>query len=139
MNEPFVLRESIEDVTTLLTTAASDKGIELLVRIQTDLPSGFVGDVGRLRQVLTNLIGNAVKFTHDGYVLVDVSGSVSGDVASLQIDVKDTGIGIPKEQSEKIFSKFSQVDGSHTRNYDCLLYTSPSPRDLSTSRMPSSA
>lgn len=118
MHEPFLLRECIEDVTTLLSTAASDKGIEVLIRVQPGFPSGFVGDVGRIRQILTNLVGNAVKFTHEGYVLVDVSGHVENDVATIQIDVKDTGIGIPQAQCKTIFQKFSQVDGSNTRQYE---------------------
>jgi len=69
---PFVLRDSIDDVTTMLASSASDKNLELLVRMQPDLPSTYVGDVGRFRQIMTNLIGNALKFTHFGHVLVDI-------------------------------------------------------------------
>jgi len=74
LSEPFVLRDSVEDVTSLLASGVSDSGVDLLLRIQPDLPKTFLGDVGRVRQILTNIIGNAVKFTHEGHVLVDISG-----------------------------------------------------------------
>jgi len=115
---PFVLRDSIEDVTTMLSSAAADKDIDLLVRIQPDLPTTFMGDVGRLRQILTNLIGNALKFTHFGHVLVDVSGRENGDLIDLEIRVEDTGIGIPEEDLKNVFQKFQQVDGTTTREYE---------------------
>ncbi len=114
---PFILRDSIEDVTTMLSSAAADKDVDLLVRVQPDLPSTFYGDAGRLRQALTNLIGNALKFTHFGHVLIDVTGHTNGDLVDLKICVEDTGIGIPKEDLEKVFQKFQQVDGSTTREY----------------------
>jgi len=115
---PFVLREAIEDVMTLLSSSAAEKGIDLLVRVQPELPGTYVGDVGRLRQILTNLVGNAVKFTHFGHVLVDVSGHVAQGQAHLDICVQDTGIGIPKDQIEHVFDKFKQVDGTTTREYE---------------------
>ena len=115
---PFVLREAIEDVTTLLSSSTAEKGIDLLVRVQPELPSTFVGDVGRLRQILTNLVGNAVKFTHFGHVLVDVSGRIIEGQAHLDIRVEDTGIGIPEDQVEHVFDKFRQVDGTTTREYE---------------------
>ena len=115
---PFVLREAIEDVTTLLSSSAAEKGIDLLVRVQPELPATFLGDVGRLRQVLTNLVGNSVKFTHFGHVLVDVSGQIIDGQANLNIRVEDTGIGIPKEDLEHVFDKFKQVDGTTTREYE---------------------
>ena len=116
--EPFALRESVDDVTTLLTGSAAEKGIDLLVRYQPDLPDGFVGDAGRIRQILTNLIGNAIKFTHSGHVLVQVEGRVDGDAAALTLSVQDTGIGIPAAQVDQVFEKFRQVDGSNTRRYE---------------------
>ena len=115
---PFMLREAIEDVTTLLSSSAAEKGIDLLVRVQPELPGTYVGDVGRLRQVLTNLVGNAVKFTHFGHVLVDVSGTVTDGQARLDIRVEDTGIGIPKDDIAHVFDKFRQVDGTTTREYE---------------------
>lgn len=115
---PFVLSDSVEDVTALLSSSAADKDIDLLVRIQPDLPSTFIGDVGRIRQVLTNLVGNALKFTHFGHVLVDITGQKSGDNVELCIRVEDTGIGIPEKDIETVFQKFRQVDGTTTREYE---------------------
>ena len=116
--KPFILRDSIEDVTTMLSSSAAEKNIDMLVRMQPDLPSTYIGDVGRLRQVMTNLVGNALKFTHFGHVLVDVSGKVVGKHVDLVIRVEDTGIGIPKEQVANVFQKFRQVDGTNTREYE---------------------
>ena len=115
---PFPLREAIEDVTALLSSSAADKAIDLLVRLNPELPQAFVGDVGRIRQILTNLVGNAIKFTHHGHVLIDVNGSVIDDTAHLIITIEDTGIGIPAESLGGIFGKFKQVDGSTTREYE---------------------
>ena len=115
---PFPLREAIEDVTALLSSSAADKAIDLLVRLNPELPQAFVGDVGRIRQILTNLVGNAIKFTHHGHVLIDVNGSVIDDTAHLIITIEDTGIGIPAESLGDIFGKFKQVDGSTTREYE---------------------
>ena len=117
-NEPFLLRESIEDVTTLLASSAAAKNLDLLVRYHPDLPSTFVGDIGRVRQVMTNLIGNAIKFTESGHVLIDVTGDIERDMGSLTIRVEDTGIGIPADQVGGVFEKFRQVDGSNTRKYE---------------------
>ncbi|MCF6220577.1 MAG: response regulator [Robiginitomaculum sp.] len=115
---PFLLRETIEDVTSLLSSAAANTGIDLLLRMQPDLPTRYLGDVGRIRQIMTNLVGNAVKFTHKGHVLIDVKGEVVADNANLTIEVSDTGIGIPEDKLAHIFDKFSQVDGSTTREYE---------------------
>ncbi len=115
---PFVLRESLEDVTTLLSNTAAEKGIDLLIRYRPELPRTFVGDIGRMRQVMTNLVGNALKFTNEGHVLVDVSGNIAGDIAKLVIRVEDTGIGIPADQIDNVFEKFRQVDGSASRQYE---------------------
>ena len=115
--EPFLLRESLEDVTALLSTTATDTGIDLLLRIDPDIPESYIGDVGRVRQVLTNLVGNALKFTHEGHVLIDVTASVVDETAKLTIDVGDTGIGIAEDKLSNIFEKFSQADGSTTREY----------------------
>ena len=115
---PFVLRESLEDVTTLLSTAATDTGVDLLLRIDPDLPETYIGDVGRVRQILTNLVGNALKFTHEGHVLINVTGEVKDGTATLNIAVSDTGIGIKEEQLSQVFEKFRQADGSTTREYE---------------------
>ncbi len=114
---PFHLRDCIEDITALLSTKISDSGIDFLLRIQPDLPTCYLGDVGRIRQILTNIVGNAVKFTQAGHILIDVSGTVDNDTAALTIKVEDTGVGIPPDKLDHIFTKFSQADGSTTREF----------------------
>ncbi|MDN2582496.1 response regulator [Aquibium sp. ELW1220] len=115
---PFNLAESVEDVATLMSTRANEKDLELVVRVDPALPPVVVGDVGRLRQIVTNLVGNAVKFTDTGHVLVDVSGTVANGAASLRVEIEDTGIGIPEDMIAQVFEKFSQVDSSSTRRHE---------------------
>ncbi|WP_269931311.1 response regulator [Aminobacter sp. HY435] len=115
---PFNLSEAVEDVATLMSTRAKEKDLELIVRMQPDLRHLFVGDVGRIRQIITNLLGNAVKFTDAGHVLVDVTGTSDGDETRLRIAVTDTGIGIPESKLKLVFEKFSQVDASSTRRHE---------------------
>jgi len=114
---PFDLKSSLNDVTSLLRTSAQDKDIELIINYATDLPKHFIGDVGRLRQVVTNLVGNAVKFTESGHITIDVDIQPSRDMVICTLDVKDTGIGISPEKMNRIFDKFTQADGSTTRVY----------------------
>jgi signal transduction histidine kinase len=121
--QPFKLSDAIEDVAILVSSKVLEKELELAVRIQPDLPEMYFGDVGRIRQIITNLVGNAVKFTDTGHVLVDVSGRVltatGGErKAELVVKVEDTGIGIPAEKAEHVFEMFSQVDGSSTRSHE---------------------
>ncbi|MBE7184622.1 MAG: response regulator [Methylobacterium mesophilicum] len=115
---PFSLAESIEDVAALVSTRVAEKNLELVVRIDPRLPESFQGDAGRLRQIVTNLLGNAVKFTERGHVLIDVSGVVEAGTAHLTIAVEDTGIGIPPEKLAHVFEKFAQVDASSTRRHE---------------------
>jgi PAS domain S-box-containing protein len=115
---PFSLSEAIEDVATLMSTRAKEKDLELIVRIEPGLDGLFVGDVGRVRQIVTNLLGNAVKFTDEGHVLVDVTGERMPDGTRLHVSVTDTGIGIPEEKRRLVFEKFSQVDASSTRRLE---------------------
>lgn len=117
---PFRLREAIEDVATLVSARAQEKDLELIVRVDPDLPEQMVGDVGRIRQIVTNLMGNAVKFTEKGHVLIDVSGTVdtSTGIASLLFKITDTGVGIPADKVKLVFEKFSQVDASSTRRHE---------------------
>ncbi|TPL87144.1 PAS domain-containing protein [Mesorhizobium sp. B2-3-12] len=115
---PFNLAEAIEDVATLVSTRAKEKDLELIVRIEPRLESLFIGDVGRIRQIVTNLLGNAVKFTDEGHVLVDVTGERVPTGTRLTISVTDTGIGIPEEKLKLVFEKFSQVDTSSTRRHE---------------------
>ena len=113
----FDLRASIEDVAALVAARAQEKNIEMIVRFQPGLPFNLVGDGGRIRQVITNLVGNAVKFTGDGYVLIDVSGEHDEHRASIRIDVTDTGVGIEEEKIGRIFDAFQQADSSTTRRF----------------------
>ncbi|TGQ29753.1 MULTISPECIES: response regulator [unclassified Mesorhizobium] len=115
---PFNLAEAIEDVATLVSTRAKEKDLELIVRVQPGLDSQFVGDVGRIRQIVTNLLGNAVKFTDEGHVLVDVTGERVPTGTKLTISVTDTGIGIPEDKLKAVFEKFNQVDTSSTRRHE---------------------
>jgi len=115
---PFNLAEAIEDVATLVSTRAKEKDLELIVRVQPGLEGQFVGDVGRIRQIVTNLLGNAVKFTDEGHVLVDVTGERVPAGTRLTISVTDTGIGIPEDKLKLVFEKFSQVDTSSTRRHE---------------------
>ena len=115
---PFDMKACIEDVVRLIAPRLEDKGVELAMRYQPFLPYMLVGDAGRIRQVLTNLLGNAAKFTDSGHILVDVTGDVVDDRAELLVKVQDTGIGIPNEMRASIFEKFSQVDSSSTRAHE---------------------
>lgn len=113
----FNLRQLVYETATMMQARALEKDLELIVRYAPDLPEGVVGDDSRLRQVLGNLIGNAVKFTDHGYVLIDVTGERVGADLNLSFSVKDTGIGIPTSQIPRMFEKFEQADGSHTRRF----------------------
>jgi signal transduction histidine kinase/ligand-binding sensor domain-containing protein/DNA-binding response OmpR family regulator len=115
---PFDLRTVAEEVAELLSVKAEEKGLELAVRYPPDTPSALVGDAGRIRQVLMNLVGNAVKFTQHGHVLIDVDcEELSDDGAVVRIAVEDTGIGIAPNHCEQVFEKFSQADPSRTRRH----------------------
>ncbi|MFA6561942.1 MAG: response regulator [Verrucomicrobiia bacterium] len=114
----FNLRQAVEEVTDLLMADADDKSIELIVRYTPKAPSRLIGDPGRIRQVLTNLVGNAIKFTEKGHILVTVECEEQNEQnALLRISVQDTGIGIPSEKLGALFQRFSQVDASATRRY----------------------
>ncbi len=114
----FDLEISIEEIAEILAPVAQTKGIELITFIHTDVPKYLEGDVGRLRQVLLNLVNNAIKFTAKGEVTIEVS-LISEDAitASLRFAVIDTGIGIPATAQSKLFQPFTQVDASTTRQY----------------------
>jgi len=114
---PFDLKSSINDVTALLRNTAQEKGLELIINYPSELPKNFIGDAGRIRQVITNLVGNAVKFTETGHITIDVDIQPSRDMVVCTLDVKDTGIGISPEKMSRIFEKFTQADGSTTRVY----------------------
>ncbi len=115
--QPFSLLECLERAVDLMVPAASAKGLELALSVDAGLPSQIVGDVTRVRQIVVNLLGNAVKFTAAGEVEVSARGTREGDAWRCEIAVRDTGIGIPADRVDRLFRAFSQVDSSTTRQY----------------------
>ncbi len=114
----FDLRDAVGDTLKMLAVRAHKKGVELSGDIDPDVPDGLVGDAGRLRQILVNLVGNAVKFTERGEIVVRVACvERSAEDAVLSFAVSDTGIGIPPDKLQSIFEPFVQADGSTTRRY----------------------
>jgi signal transduction histidine kinase/DNA-binding response OmpR family regulator len=115
---PFRLREALGDTIGTLAFRAHTKGLELALQVSPTVPDSLIGDVGRLRQILVNLVGNAIKFTATGEVVVavDLETSSDGDV-TLHFSVRDTGIGIAPEKQRIVFDAFSQADSSTTREY----------------------
>lgn len=116
--DSFNLRAAMDDVAALLATRAHAKGIELVINYSPELPDRYIGDVGRLRQIMTNLTGNAIKFTERGHVLVSVTGEVRNGIGQLNFSVRDTGIGIPEDKQAAVFKEFEQVDGASNRKYE---------------------
>ena len=115
---PFDPRLVVQDVAELLATRAAEKGLELVYRVAPDVPSAFVGDPDRFRQVLNNLVGNAIKFTEHGEVFVELKVDArEGETVTLRVEVTDTGIGIAAKDIAGIFDAFSQVDGSLVRRH----------------------
>jgi signal transduction histidine kinase/DNA-binding response OmpR family regulator/HPt (histidine-containing phosphotransfer) domain-containing protein len=120
----FAPLDVLEDMAELLAARAQAKGLELIVRADDDAPAWVTGDPHRLRQILMNLVGNAIKFTHAGEVIVSCTSASAngrsarpGEPMMLRFEVRDTGIGIPPEQKARIFQAFSQADGSMTRRF----------------------
>ena len=115
---PFALRPMVTEVLKPLAIRAHQRNLELLCDIRADVPEAIVGDPLRLRQVLSNLIGNAIKFTDRGHVLLEIRQEAHGNGCTrLRFDVRDTGIGIPADKHASIFEAFSQADGSTTRRF----------------------
>ncbi|MGD0037328.1 MAG: PAS domain S-box protein [Bacteroidota bacterium] len=115
---PFELKMCIEDVLTLFSTKVSQKKLDLLYWIDPQVPQFIVGDIQRIRQILVNLVGNAIKFTEQGEVYVSAKLLWSlGDQLELNFTVKDTGMGIPADKIDMLFKAFSQVDSSTTRRF----------------------
>ncbi|HXJ38216.1 MAG TPA: ATP-binding protein [Bryobacteraceae bacterium] len=116
--EPFDLHRKIEHVVSLFAPRAKEKGVALNARYAPDIPLHLIGDGSRIGQVVTNLLSNALKFTHRGHVTVSVDCETgNGNEASLRIAVEDTGIGVPEDKLALIFEKFVQADSSFTRRY----------------------
>jgi signal transduction histidine kinase/CheY-like chemotaxis protein len=117
-NHEFDLRELMEEVTDLFSEAASRKALDLACFLPSNVPTALVGDPGRLRQILTNLLGNALKFTEHGEVVLSASViEATASSALIEFVVQDTGIGIAQTDQAHIFNAFSQADGSMTRRY----------------------
>ncbi len=117
-NQDFMLIDSVEDVFDLLSGKAHEKGLELIADFAPNLPDSITADPTRLRQVLVNLVNNALKFTSEGEISVRVRArGREGDKIRLEFAVRDTGIGIPKDKIHRLFKSFSQVDSSTTRKY----------------------
>ena len=114
---PFGLRAAVGETLRALAVRAHRKGLELVCDVGSDVPDALVGDVGRLRQVLINLVGNAIKFTERGEVVVALSASAGDDRVSLHCAIVDSGIGIPRHKQETVFRAFEQEDMSTTRKY----------------------
>ncbi len=116
--QPFEIEVALEEVLDLLSVKANSKKLDLWYKINRDVPPLIVGDVTRLKQILINLIGNAIKFTEEGEIYIEVNLTESAnEVLTLEFKIQDTGIGIPKEKQDLLFTKFTQVDASTTRKY----------------------
>jgi|GEM_PF-1799329 len=115
---PFSVRETVENTIRTMAPKAHEKKLELAIDIGTDIPDSVIGDPGRLRQILVNLVGNAIKFTHEGEVEIGVKLiEFDGNESEVIFSVRDTGIGIAPEQQKSIFEAFAQADSSTTRHY----------------------
>ncbi len=116
-DEPYSIRTVMEDAIDLLGAKAAAKGLALLSISNPDVPNKIFGDITRIRQVLVNIVGNAVKFTHEGYIKISAKNLSKGDDSFIQVSIQDTGIGIPADRLNRLFQSFSQVDASTTRKY----------------------
>jgi len=133
---PFNLQQSVETTANLLAPGAKDRGLDLIVRYPPNQPTHFIGDALRVQQILSNLVGNAIKFTDKGYVLIHVDiepadsqlieaaaqsklecSKATTDLKRVTIQIEDTGIGIPKNKLDLVFQQFTQVDSSTTRSF----------------------
>src|SRR5262245_24826789 len=117
-NIPFDLRDTLCDAMRVLALRAQDKGLEMACRVAPNVPDRFRGDPTRLRQIVVNLVGNAIKFTNHGEVVMNVEvESIEERACALHFSVRDTGIGIPMDKQRTIFEPFSQADDSTTRKF----------------------
>ncbi len=116
--QPFDIRDCIEEALDLVASKATDKNLELLYSLDEGLSTNVIGDVTRLRQIMVNLLGNAIKFTEKGEVVVSVSGQLKDyNNYMLHFSVRDTGLGIPLERQNQLFQSFTQADASTTRKF----------------------
>ena len=116
--QPFNLQVMLEDLADSMAAVADKRNLDLIVRFVPGSPTRVIGDPGRIRQILANLVGNALKFTFEGFVLITVESlSQTDHIFTLRLSVEDTGIGIPPEHTDYIFEKFTQADASTTRRF----------------------
>ncbi len=115
---PFPLRNTLDEVVTLLAHSSHDKGLELTLNIKNDVPDNVIGDPLRLQQVITNLVGNAIKFTESGNIDVLVEKrAISNTKVQIEVQIRDTGIGIPERDQSRLFQAFRQADASISRRH----------------------
>ncbi|VYU00878.1 two-component sensor histidine kinase BarA [Metakosakonia massiliensis] len=115
---PFPLRSTLDEVVTLMAHSAHDKGLELTLNIKQDVPDNVIGDPLRLQQVITNLVGNAIKFTESGNIDILVERrSISNNKVQIEVQIRDTGIGIPERDQSRLFQAFRQADASISRRH----------------------
>ncbi|EGT5683191.1 two-component sensor histidine kinase BarA [Cronobacter turicensis] len=115
---PFPLRSTLDEVVTLLAHSAHDKGLELTISVRHDVPDNVIGDPLRLQQVITNLVGNAIKFTDHGNIdIVVEKRAISNNKVQIEVQIRDTGIGIPERDQSRLFQAFRQADASISRRH----------------------
>jgi two-component system sensor histidine kinase BarA len=115
---PFPLRSTLDEVVTLLAHSAHDKGLELTLNTRNDVPDNVIGDPLRLQQVITNIVGNAIKFTESGNIDILVERrSISNNKVQIEVQIRDTGIGIPERDQSRLFQAFRQADASISRRH----------------------
>ncbi|MCM2678827.1 two-component sensor histidine kinase BarA [Echinimonas agarilytica] len=115
---PFILRDAIDETMQMLAPAAYQKSLDLAVVIENEVPDDLLGDSLRIKQVMTNLVGNAIKFTNAGSIEIEVQlEQIHGDQSSIKIGVRDTGVGISEEQQQALFQAFAQADASISRRF----------------------
>lgn len=118
MEEKYELESILYDIATITSIRIGEKPIEFFVELASDLPRCLIGDMGRVKQVLINMIGNAVKFTEKGYIYLVINGEKTETDWMIQIEVRDTGIGIKQEDLSELFESFNQVDTRRNRNIE---------------------
>ncbi|SKB30286.1 hybrid sensor histidine kinase/response regulator [Daejeonella lutea] len=115
---PFVIARVIEETYDLLSTKAHEKNLDLLYIVEPEVPQEVIGDITRIRQIVVNLVGNAIKFTDHGEILTSIRvADKDGSLYTLEFSVRDSGIGIPEDKMDRLFNSFTQVDASTTRKY----------------------